>query len=164
MYKYYGRQPYYRNSPLIYKIQWDGKSELLYSGNFHVDRLHQLSIMLLLNDLTERDTHMEYALRSHKKRLRLDHFSDDEKSVQSKYEVAHLTGPKGTLYLFDSGGIHRAHVIPNSARVVLHLNVNPGHHIEPQRYDMNSNWPLYESLPLLRRRLLDRVICRYPGY
>ena len=63
---YYGRRCYLRNDPLLQKIETKVK---LSNGNFHVDRYMQFSLMLLLGDLNEKTTHMEYLLSSHKRKL-----------------------------------------------------------------------------------------------
>ena len=153
LHKYYRRQPYYRNQPHIQKISYAGKN-LIENGQFHVDHLHQLSIMLLVSDVTDKDTHMEFCLKSHRRQLLLEGVElplDYCKEQAAKYDLAKCTGPRGTVFLFDTSGYHRANYQANSTRKILHLNYTTGHHMFPFG-DRQSDLPyLKSSSPVLQK-------------
>ena len=92
LYNYYRRQPYYRNQPLLQKISYDGRVPPLSNSNWHVDYVHQVSIMLLVSDVTERDTHMQYALGSHRQ-TRLVGIYPEEAVAQRGYRIFDVVGP-----------------------------------------------------------------------
>jgi len=130
VYNYYKRQPFYRNLPYVTKQEFSESNAIDIQGLFHLDGgLKQVSAMLLLNDLSDDDTHMEYALKSinDKVPFNLDRFNWKEDDILSKYEIKKLIGKKGTLFLFDAGnGYHRAVYKNGSVRKILHLNFNCG--------------------------------------
>ena len=133
LYHYYGRQPYFRNQPLIQKIALR-EGDAISNGQFHVDHLRQVSVMLLVNDITENDTHMEYCVGSNQRNLLMEGIEMDGercKTLYPKYPVFKCTGKKGTAFLFDTSGIHRANYQRNSTRKILHLNFTTGHNIFP---------------------------------
>lgn len=124
--QYYGRSPVMRNNPLIQfiKATEDTEHDML-NSNWHVDHLHQVSMMLLLSEVTEQTMHMEYAVGSHRG-LKLEGYYDD-KQIRSQFPILKLTGKPGTLYMFDTAGVHRANYLPNTSRKILHLNFTTGH-------------------------------------
>lgn len=157
LYNYYRRQPYYRNQPLLQKISYSGKLPPLSNSNWHVDYTHQVSIMLLVSDVTQEDTHMQYAIGSHKKIRRVGNFSADVLEKEGGYPVLDVVGRKGTLFMFDAGGLHRACYKAATHRKILHLNMTTGHHITDQRFDRLENWPALATYPSYSRRMMDRV-------
>ena len=60
----FNKKIYLRNDPLIQVLN---TSEKLTNGKFHTDRFMQYSLMLLLEDVSENQTHMEYCKKSHKR-------------------------------------------------------------------------------------------------
>jgi hypothetical protein len=161
LYNYYRRQPYYRNQPRLYLNRWDGHSTLRGNAQYHVDVFHQISLMLLVNDLQPTDMHMKYALRSHRDVHLIYNKAMPNERVEGRYAIADLVGEKGTLYVFDAAGIHRGYYTPNTTRKILHLNVTPGHGIEPGRYDLLDTWRTLDRYPKHSRRMMDRVGMRY---
>ena len=128
LWHYYGRQPYFRGQPVVKTQTIEEGMPPNYQGRYHLDGgLHQVSFMLLLNDIGLGDTHMEYALKSHKKDHKtLDRRQIDERQVERDYWVDPLIGKKGDLYIFDAGnGFHRGRYAFGSTRSILHVNVVP---------------------------------------
>ncbi len=156
LYNYYRRQPFFRNQPLVQTDAYDGRVPAGSNGQFHVDYLHQVSLMLLVTDVTTADTHMQYALGSHK-RIWPVGISPEGTVERFGYRVADVIGSKGTLYLFDAGGIHRANYVAGTRRKILHMNFTTGHHISGGRYDRLEACPGASSFPAYSRRLMDRV-------
>lgn len=129
---YYGRQPYFRNQPLLQRIDTtDATERTLTNGLYHVDHLHQVSIMFLVSRVTEDGLHMRYAAGSNR-RLRLEGYYD-EREVEARYPIVKVTGEPGTLFMFDTAGIHRAKYIPWTSRRILHLNFTPGHDLDRKK-------------------------------
>lgn len=133
VYNYYQRQPYYRNLPSLAKTEFTSSNRIDIQGKFHLDGgLNQISFMLLTNDITEKDTHMQYALGSNNVDLpyNIDRFSWEDSQIEKKYEIYDLIGKKGTLFIFDAGnGFHRAVYKTGTLRKMLHLNITTGHSI-----------------------------------
>lgn len=157
--KYYARQPYYRNQPVIQKVALKSGQAPLANGLFHVDHLRQISVMLLVSDVTESDTHMEFCEGSHKRNLLREGIEltrEECKSKFSPYPVFKCIGRKGTLFVFDTSGFHRANYIANSTRKILHLNVNTGHHLEPF-IDRKSSFTTLSRAPIYVRRMFEHL-------
>jgi hypothetical protein len=156
LYNYYGRQPYYRNLPMLQKVSYETTQAPFSNGQFHVDHPGQVSLMLLVSTVTERDTHMEYAAGSHR-HYRLEGPHPDA-VARCGYRLVPLTGEKGTLFVFDASGVHRACYLPGVSRKILHLNVTTGHHIQTaHRRDDLDRWPALEQLPAHSRRMMAKV-------
>lgn len=161
LYKYYGRQPYYRNQPLIQKVATNSginpEAPPLTNGNFHVDHLRQVSFMLLVSDVTERDTHMQYCIGSHKRNLLREGIEmsfDECKAKLNDYSIVKCTGKKGTLFVFDTSGIHRGTYMPDSVRKILHLNITTGHHRDGF-IDHKKSVAIPDSLPEHVKRMFS---------
>jgi hypothetical protein len=128
IYNYYGRQPFYRNQPVVFRDRCLQGDELLGSGRYHIDVYRQVSMMLLISDLTLSDTHMQYAACSHHEPQRTtDRRLIDEADVERRFKIVDCIGPKGTLYIFDAGaGFHRGKYALNSCREFFHTNFTTG--------------------------------------
>ena len=136
---YYGRQAYYRDNPTVHREYAAASSRPLISGVFHSDSYRQISFMLLLRDLTEHDTHMEFAKGSHRQRQpSYDRTRIDQDAVTREFEIVHVVGKKGTLFVFDTEGLHRGAYHSDTHREIFHVNMTTG------------TWPFtddkYESL------------------
>lgn len=132
LFKYYGRQPYHRNQPLIQKVSLRPGQVALGNGNFHVDHLYQISYMLLVSDVGENDTHMEYCVGSNRRNMLAEGIEIPRDKCEAKavgYPIFKCTGKKGTLFVFDTSGFHRANYLSNSTRKMLHLNITTGHNL-----------------------------------
>lgn len=124
---YYGRQGFYRDNPTVHREHTTADSMPLVSGVFHSDGYRQISFMLLLADMTESDTHMEFAKGSHRSQQpSYDLTAIDQDAVPREFEIVHLVGPKGTLYMFDTEGLHRGAYRAGGRREILHVNITPG--------------------------------------
>ncbi len=164
LYNYFHRQPYYRNYPVIVNTSYSGRNRPHNQGLYHKDGgIHQISYMLLLNDVTESDTHMEYALGTHRQWQQTTHFTDrgsiSQHDVARRYRMEPVTGPKGTLFLFDAGnGFHRAVYKETSTRIMLHLNVSTGSNLKPDRYDSRAGWDRLRGFPPHVSRMMDKIV------
>jgi hypothetical protein len=130
--KYYGRQPYHRNQPLVQKVSVRPGQVTLGNGNFHVDHLYQISYMLLVSDVGDTDTHMEYCVGSNRRNMLAQGIEIPRDQCEARavgYPIFKCTGKKGTLFVFDTSGFHRAHYLSNSTRKMLHLNITTGHNL-----------------------------------
>ena len=131
---------YLRNDPLIQVLN---TSEKMTNGNFHTDRYMQFSLMLLLEDVSEKQTHMEYCVNS-QRRDPLDfiihkNFKECEEHIKkNKFEIFKVIGKKGDAFLFNSTGIHRARYILNTKRSIFHLNFTNGHNLIPFKIDFDK--------------------------
>ena len=158
LYNYYRRQPYYRNQPFLQKISYDGKTPPNTNFNWHVDYVHQMSFMLLVSNVTLRDTHMRYALGSHR-RIRPVRNYPEGIVERHGFKVFDAIGPKGTLFVFDAGGIHRACYLGGTTRKILHLNITTGHHTAAERYDRLEPWAGLTAYPPHGRRMMEKIGC-----
>jgi hypothetical protein len=146
---YYGRQHYIRNHPVIMKTDWRQGQPINYNGNYHVDHLHQLSLMLAVSDIHPEDTHTEYAMGSHKYvRTSIGPNGNcySRKYVYDHYKIAHACGPKGTLFIFDTCGLHAGkYQESKNPRKMLHMNVTNGHDMESAKFTKRIEWPELEQ-------------------
>lgn len=136
----FNKKIYLRNDPLIQVLN---TSEKLTNGKFHTDRFMQYSLMLLLEDVSENQTHMEYCKKSHK-RDKFDfiihkNFKECEKHIKKNdFEIVKVIGKKGDAFLFNTTGIHRAKYIFQSRRSIFHLNFTNGHNLYPFKVEYNK--------------------------
>lgn len=124
---YYGKQPFYRDNPTVHRSVFTPGAKLDVSAVYHSDGYRQISFMLLLNDLSEVDTHMQYAAESHRtQQATYDRSAIDQRAVEDAFDIVDLVGPKGTLYVFDTEGLHRGQYFVGTARSIFHVNVTTG--------------------------------------
>ena len=132
IYPYLGRHFFLRNNPTVNQII--AKKDNWGTSIIHNDRFHQISLMLLLEDITEADTHMEYLAKTHKLNI-FDDLHPYPNSSQVKEKIKNtdkrikLIGEKGTAFLFDSIGLHRTVLKKNTSRTIFHLNFTAGHNL-----------------------------------
>lgn len=124
---YYGRQAYYRDNPTVHKEHAAPSAKPLISGVFHSDSYRQISFMLVLSDLAETDTHMEFAKGSHRaQQPSYDRTQIDQDAVLREFEIVHVVGKKGTLFIFDTEGLHRGAYHRDTRREIFHVNMTTG--------------------------------------
>ncbi len=118
--------------------------------------------MLLISDVTEAGTHMEYVVGSHKRSflflregIQMSNEESEHRAEAAK-EMFYLTGPKGTLFLYDSTGVHRRNLIPGSRRKALIWTVTTGHHLHTFT-EITDDWPELQDDLLFVRRMFDKV-------
>ena len=156
---YFMRQPFIRNNPVISRVNYTGKG-LSPADKFHLDGgLHQISFMMLLNDISENDSHMEYALKTNNQLLNRRNFLErhpaNSSYIRDKYNIFKLTGKAGDLFVFDAGnGFHRANLIPGTSRTVLHMNITTGYGIIESSFNKKEDFSDYE-LEFLKKPLLS---------
>lgn len=164
IYEYNHRQPYFRNPPVLQTNLYTGDVEPVATYKWHIDRLHQVNWMFLVSDVTEEHTHMEYAMGSHIKPIWKDPFHPTQEEIADSVDpeyghpICKLTGKKGTLYLFDSWGIHRCHFKPKTKRRMMHLISTSGHNIRTQEsFDRLDDWPELQQHPAYVRKMMNKI-------
>jgi hypothetical protein len=161
-YNYFRRQPYYRDSCHLTMDRFDADISPRVSSKYHLDQgVHQLSIILLLKDITINDTHTLYAEGSHKvyrpiETLDRNSFADSE--VEKNWKLVDLHGKKGSLLVMDAGnGFHKIIEKPNSTRKMLFINVTAGSDIKPNKMDTVSGWQSLKKQELFIQRMFKKT-------
>lgn len=160
IYNYYQRQPFYRNMPVIQQLSINENTSLLLNGQWHVDHFRQISLMLLLSDVTEKDTHMQYIMGSHSRKNNPGLSSDglvNEIIKNDSSKIYKLIGKKGTLYVFDASGIHRAFYRRGSTRRILHMNITTGRHIINTKKEDYQTWDLLKDKPSYIKKMFNKI-------
>ncbi|MFL6601425.1 MAG: hypothetical protein ACJ8R9_08840 [Steroidobacteraceae bacterium] len=123
---YYGRQAYYREHPCISGMSAGAPGVDRSSSHVHCDGYRQLTLHLLLNDVSATDTHLIYYAGTHKdSKLNYERVTGTSKLVEGARTVLG-TGRAGTLAVFDSGsGYHRGDYRPGQ-RYLLQCVVTSG--------------------------------------
>ncbi len=165
IYNYYQRQPYYRNQPFlsVSRIKDDSKLSAEIQTKFHIDLYRQISFMLLVNDLTDKDTCLQYAIGSHQDRNKpWDRYSYADEDICARYKIVNGVGPKGTLLIFDAGcGYHRGNYKRNSTRKFVHTNITTGHYLSmDKKIDSVVGWRELNEYPDHVKRMVDKVALR----
>jgi hypothetical protein len=161
IYNYYHRQPYWRNQPRLQHISLPPGQQVLTGNEFHVDAFRQISAMILIEDVTESDTHMEFLLKSHRRSVLQTGIEmtveECERCVAGKtYPMFNLTGKKGTLYVYDTTGIHSRNLTPGSSRKCLIWTVTTGHHLAGFS-ETTADWPELRRDPEVVQRMFDKM-------
>lgn len=141
---YYGRNFYYRNQPSIQKVDFSLDDKARDTGKWHIDPLHQVSIMIYASDVEETDTHTEYRKGSHRRR-RIGRVRLTREEVDNDYNnwpnITKALGKAGTVFVFDTFGYHRAfYQTQGKPRRLMHLNITTGHNIKKFGEDL-TGWP-----------------------
>jgi dihydroxyacid dehydratase/phosphogluconate dehydratase len=142
-----------------YEVNNDNENDI--AGKWHIDGgLNQITFMLLVNDIDEKDTHMQFALKStHENHKELDRWNIKDSDIESKYEITHCIGKAGTLYVFQGGlGYHRAVYKPNSTRSIFHANFTTGHDIQNNHWEDESVKNKGNDDSLYLSKLADKII------
>jgi hypothetical protein len=163
LYNYYHRQPFFREQPWIIKnaqsadFSQDDLARLEISAKFHVDFYRQITMMLLVNDLTEADSHLEYAIGSHKLRNTWRRYSYDDEEIAKKFRIQHCVGARGTLIILDAGsGFHRGMHKKGTVRKTLQCLLTAGHYYPAPEQKMNvADWQALSSHPAHVRRMFE---------
>lgn len=133
---YYGRQARYREHPMLVGMSEGAAGVERSSGRVHCDGYRQLTIHLLLNDLTAADTHMVYYTGTHRE-PKLDY---TRVAREMTGDSALGIGRAGTLVLFDSGsGYHQGRYLAGQ-RLLLSGVITTGWlpFKDPQREDLEA--------------------------
>ncbi len=159
--KHYKRQAFYRDFPEIRINQYvEGKNTPDISTLMHIDTgLDQVTFMLLLNDLTEDDTHMEVALKScQMKHRNADRYQIEKAEIEKNFEMMQCVGKAGTLFLFRGGlTYHRAVNKSGTTRKMLHCNFTTGHHINPKKTEDYSKETFLNSKPFYIKKMVEKL-------
>ena len=163
LYNYYQRQPYYRGQPRVIKnamakdITFEQFSKLEVSAKFHTDFYRQIAMMFLVKDVAETETHLEFAIGSHKDRHSWKRYSYDDGDVAKRYPIKHGVGPKGSLILMDAGsGLHRGAYKKGTVRKTLHCLVTTGHYFPEDTEKMTvAGWSALSDYPKHVKHMVD---------
>jgi hypothetical protein len=147
----YGTLPYLRNDPHIHRSEIGAPNQMDGNYYFHVDRYQQISLMVLMSEVTESTTHMLYAEGTNKRifgflDLRMQYLKA-KTNLPEKFrdrQIIKLIGKPGDAFLFDSMGLHRANYISGTTRDVIFVNYTNGHNLYPYRAAIN---PIDQSNP-----------------
>ena len=161
--KYLGRFPYARNYPVVSMANPDFTSpptreiETIkdYSLNigWHFDTVNLVQFAVLLNDVHEGDSCMQVAAKTHRRHhqniTQYDYRISDDYAKKRDLQIVDCTGPKGTVYIFDSNAYHRLHAVKGKPRAMLKCEFSPGHNLltrsEERRVgkECRSRWSPY---------------------
>ena len=139
-YNYLRRQPYFRHDAELQESCFTGKNKTL-NSLFHTDRMHNLSVMMLCNDIDVDTTHLEYAAGSNNRSLLLGGIGVPEEKCEEaakKHKMVNGVGKKGTALIFDASGYHRVVLKKHTLRQVMFLNINSGHHMLPMSHQISD--------------------------
>jgi hypothetical protein len=96
------------------------------SWRWHSDGLgKRINVMFLFTDVGPADQYMDYVKGTHRLIHRYPHhggssrFSEDDVRRYSQYEHLQCVGPAGTVFVFDSNGIHRGNRSMGAVRDTL---------------------------------------------
>jgi hypothetical protein len=123
------------------------------ADRFHIDYgFHQVTLQVLLTNVSDEDTHMEYIVGSNQSSWfspRASLFTSKKPNTFKKdYNRVKLIGAPGTSFLFDAGnGYHRANTSSkkSSCRKVLSINFSANTHIHLPS-DLYEEYSLFESV------------------
>jgi hypothetical protein len=126
--KYYAGNFFIRENPTLHINTYKD-----YLGNpppsdiYHADGFRQLSLMLLLHDLTVDDIYMKYALGSHiNMQPTYDRSLLKQELVEKKFQILNVIGEIGDMFLFDTEGLHKGFYNKFGKRAMIHWNFHCG--------------------------------------
>jgi len=146
---YNNRQPYLRGAPAIKCTSPISPRvptrELLnarskFNCDWHYDTVNMLQIHFFLHDLTDRDTHMLLALKTHlhhRVNLTSKDYCYSDEYINDHYKIMPIVGKKGTVVIWDSNAIHCANLIPQKARSFIQVLYSPGNDMLTKIYGSN---------------------------
>lgn len=129
IHNYYQKEFWLRNAPVLI-IDKESERKINHDQNlFHLDHCErQLSIMILLNDLTVENSHTQYISGSNKKswifindNRNCPKFKERVQNIKNNSNLINIVGRSGDVILFDAGnGLHKA--VYGKDRAIIHLN------------------------------------------
>ncbi len=168
IYSYMGCQPYLRHPPGFNHTQPDQNYTSQHSSKFnvkwHYDTVNQVTMHVLLTDVTNKQTRMLYAKNTHKKHhislTPYDYYYDDDYIKSTCNNIIDLTGKAGDVYIFDSNGVHKMYAVKNSLRRHLHVNYTPGNDIKSfgLKDEMILNVSKIPSLTNIQKKSLSLIL------
>jgi len=161
--RYYGSQPLLRRMPYVKRTHIEPHHSADIASVYHIDQAtHFCSIMMLLSDLSDQQTHMRYLVGTHHIeqpdfRLKPNDPRNQELAaeLESKYPLYKLVGPKGSMFIYDNGnGIHKGNMVFGTTRDVMQATYSRGEHVsKPTDRDLmaeNLRTAVEASSPLIR--------------
>lgn len=107
------------NNQISSRKKHDANFVSKYADDWHVDHSNLLTLHIILEDLSESDTCMEFLPESHKHFNQTYLYSDEE--VKNFKKAKKCYGKKGSIYIHYGNVIHRMSTKENSSRIQLHL-------------------------------------------
>ncbi len=126
---YYKKNFWLRNSPVIILDKKNERTNIHDQSFFHLDHCErQLSLVILLNKITTKNTHTEYIKSSNNNSWFLSGHNRKKKAfikkineIKKNNSIIKIIGEPGDVFLFDAGnGLHKG--IYGDDRVLIHLN------------------------------------------
>jgi len=116
------------------------------NSSWHYDNPLYLACFILLSDVDVNDSHTQYLEGTNRCRninlYQRDLYMSDENVKATKRKVAHLTGKKGDLVIFDESGFHRLWNSKGSSRKAIKFEISCGN-------DINMNYEdIYNCLSI----------------
>jgi hypothetical protein len=123
---YFSRQARYREHPRLVAMSAGAAGVDRSSSRVHCDGYRQITLHLLVNDVTPSDTHLVFYKRTHRQpKLNYTRVPENSKLVDVR-DAMFATARAGTLVVFDSGsGYHQGAYTPGQ-RILLGLVVTTG--------------------------------------
>ena len=159
--KIYNQQPFYRNQPIIQTYAFDEEHSQDIAGKWHIDGgLNQITFMLLINNIDENDTHMQFALKSTKNEYKeLNRNKVSHEKIINEFDIMKCIGNAGTLYIFQGGlGYHRAVYKKKSIRSIYHVNFTPGHDIQNNGLQKKKDIPNLSNEPFFIQQCANLIL------
>jgi hypothetical protein len=123
---YYGRQAYYREHPIIVASSAGAEGVDRTSSRVHADGYRQITMQLLINDVTAEDSHLIFYAGTHKQpKLSVDREPSNKLLVEGCRPVLGI-GQAGTLVVFDSGSGYHCGQYKSGQRLMLSEVVTSG--------------------------------------
>ena len=171
---YYGCQPYLRaglSISLAYPsadmkpTRESAPSQNNLQTGWHYDTPNLVQVAVLLNDVTENDTHMQILKgqhRVHRVNLGQYDYNYSDEYVRDHCEIVQCVGPKGTAYFFEPNAPHRLFIVKNSPRYMAKTEFMPGNHILPVKHpEIDYKITVEGGLNLERLSPLQKNALRY---
>lgn len=163
---YYKSNAYFRRIPFMKSQEYIGGKKQI-SAVYHMDaNINQIGVQVLLNDITEKETHMVYLNGSHKRfvgnyarpNLTSPNLLIKEKKLETKYSKTKLVGMKGSVFIFDNGnGLHKGNMINNTRRDILQVSFSRGDYqvrnIDKEKYPRKLKNNLTEKKKLFKESI-----------
>jgi len=114
-----------------------GKPRLTRNTLWHYDTVNNLTIRVLLGNNERTESHLKYALKSHRhhhvQTVPIVDYEYSEDYIERHFQTIDCVGSPGTLMILDTNGIHRLHAVPGKGRLELAWCVGPGNNTDFQK-------------------------------
>lgn len=114
--QYYQYPAKLRDLHAVLTLPKSGKGVSGHAAKWHTDYENSFGLMVLVNDISTNDSHMQFASKhKYPAAQRLKSFDENNNNIKN------CVGKAGTFFLFNNGHyIHRANLLNGKARKTLH--------------------------------------------